>query len=130
MDLEETVLIALPGVPSEMKANFEETVALLLKQVSGRGGFYDESVYVEGVMESSLAPLIDMVMRDNAGVYVKSHPKGRESRPHIEVHLSVTADDDAVAERKLRRAVAQLSILVRDAGRLVGFRLIMVKYSL
>jgi len=119
--LEETVLIALPGVPSEMKANFEETVALLLKQVSGRGGFYDESVYVEGVMESSLAPLIDMVMRDNAGVYVKSHPKGRESTPHIEVHLSVMTDDDAVAEGKLRRAVAQLSILAREAGGLLVF---------
>ena len=121
VDLEDTVLIALPGVPSEMKAIFEETVALLLKHVSGRSGFYEESVYVEGVMESGLAPLIDMVMSDNAGVYVKSHPKGRESRPHIEVHLSVAGDDDAVAEEKLRRAVAQLSILVREAGGLLVF---------
>jgi nicotinamide-nucleotide amidase len=121
VDLEDTVLIALPGVPSEMKAIFEETVALLLKHVSGGSGFYDESVYVDGVMESSLAPLIDMVMSDNAGVYVKSHPKGRESRPHFEVHLSVAADGDGFAERKLQEAVAQLSILVREAGGLLVF---------
>lgn len=116
VDLEETVLIALPGVPSEMKAIFEETVTSLLERVSGRSGFYEESVYVEGVMESSLAPLIDRVMRDNRGVYVKSHPKGRESRPRIEVHLSIVAVDGGVAEGKLRRAVVQLSGLVGEAG--------------
>ena len=108
VDLEETILIALPGVPSEMKAIFKETVVSLVKQVSGGSGFYEESVYVEGVMESSLAPLIDRVMRDNVGVYVKSHPKGRESRPRIEVHLSIVAGDGGVAEGKLRRAVVQL----------------------
>ncbi len=121
VDLEETVLIALPGVPAEMKAIFKATVALLFKDVSCGSSFYDKSVYVEGVMESSLAPLIDAVMRDNVGVYVKSHPKGRESRPHMEVHLSVTADDSAVAEGKLERAIVQLSILVREAGGLLVF---------
>jgi len=83
VDLEQTTLIALPGVPSEMKSIFKEAVAPLLRQVSGESGFYEESVYVNGVMESGLPPLVDRVMRDNVGVYVKSHPKGRESMPHI-----------------------------------------------
>ena len=116
VDLEWTILIALPGVPSELKAIFKGNVASLFKQVSSGSGFYEESVYVEGVMESSLAPLIDRVMRDNVGVYVKSHPKGRESRPRIEVHLSFLTDRGEVAEGKMRRAVAQLSGLVGKAG--------------
>jgi nicotinamide-nucleotide amidase len=116
VDLENTMLIVLPGVPSEMKAIFDESVAPLLKQVSGKNAFYEKSVYADGVMESSLAPLIDKVMQDNAGVYVKSHPKGREDKPHIEIHMSTTADDAEKAEEKLQRAVVQLSSLIGEVG--------------
>jgi nicotinamide-nucleotide amidase len=116
VDLKHTVLIALPGVPSEMKAIFHETVAPLLRQASGRTGFYEKSIYVDEVMESSLAPLIDKVMQDNPDVYVKSHPKGEENKPHIEVHLSITAEDAERAEEKLQQAATQLSEAVRKIG--------------
>jgi nicotinamide-nucleotide amidase len=115
-NLAKTMLIALPGVPSEMKAIFNETVAPLLKQAAGKSTFYGKSVYVEGVMESSLAPLIDKVMQDNPGVYVKSHPKGREDQPHMEIHVSTTADEAEKAEEKLRKAVVQLSSLIGEIG--------------
>jgi nicotinamide-nucleotide amidase len=115
-NLEETVLIALPGVPSEMKAIFNETVAPMLMRASGKNAFHQRSIYVDGVMESSLAPLIDKAMQDNQGVYVKSHPKGRENRPHIEVHFSTTADDAESAEAKLQKAVAQLSGAIVGIG--------------
>jgi nicotinamide-nucleotide amidase len=115
-DLKDTVLIALPGVPSEMKAIFNESVVPLLMRASGKSAFYERSVYVDGIMESSLAPLIDKVMQDNSGVYVKSHPKGRENRPHIEIHVSIRVDDAGKAEEKLGRVMAQISGLVVDAG--------------
>jgi len=116
LNVEETTAIVLPGVPSEMKAIFNETVAPLLKQASGKSAFYEKSIYVDNVMESKLAPLIDEVMRNNLGVYVKSHPKGREDKPHMEIHLSTTADDGEVAEEKLRKAVVQLSRLIGEIG--------------
>ena len=116
VDLENTTLIVLPGVPSEMKAIFDESVALQLKQVSGKSAFHEKSVYVDDIMESSLAPLIDKVMQDNPGIYVKSHPKGREDRPHMEIHVSTTVDDAEKAEEKLRRAVVQLSGLIGEVG--------------
>ena len=112
----QTILIALPGVPAEMKAIFNDTVAPLLKHASGKSVFCEKNVYVDGVMESSLAPLIDKVMQVNPNIYVKSHPKGGEDRPRIEVHLSTTADDGEKAEEKLRKAVMQLLRLVRDIG--------------
>ncbi len=116
LNSEETTMIVLPGVPSEMKTIFNETVAPLLKQASGKSAFYEKSIYVDNVMESKLAPLIDEVMRNNLGVYVKSHPKGREDKPHMEIHLSTTADDGEVAEEKLRKAVMQLSRLIGEIG--------------
>lgn len=47
---------------------------------------------------------------------MNSHPKGREDQPHIEVHLSITMDDEGKAEEKLRRAVMQSAGLVGEVG--------------
>ena len=116
VNLKKTTLIALPGVPSEMQAIFNETVTPLLKQATGKSAFYEKSIYADDVMESSLAPLIDKVMQDNPDVYVKSHPKGEEGKPHMEIHVSTTSDEAEKAEEKLRRAVMQLSSLVGKVG--------------
>ena len=116
VNLKETTLIAMPGVPSEMKAIFHESVVPLLREASGKSAFYEKSIYVDGVMESSLAPLIDKVTQDNQGVYVKSHPKGRENQPHIEVHLSTVSECAEGAEESLQKAVMQLSVLVGEVG--------------
>ena len=111
VDLKGTVLIAMPGVPREMEAIFTETVAPILKEASGGAAFYEESLYVD-IMESALAPLIDVTMRDNPGIYVKSHPKAEENQPHIELHLSTTTANPEAAKEKLRRAAAQLADLI------------------
>ena len=51
-----TVLFALPGVPSEMEAIFAESIAPLLKQYVGNKGFWEESLFVENIMESYWLP--------------------------------------------------------------------------
>jgi molybdopterin-biosynthesis enzyme MoeA-like protein len=118
VDLEGTILFALPGVPREMEAIFEETVAPLLKEASGGAAFYEKSLFVDNIMESVLAPLIDVTMLDNSGVYVKSHPKGEENLPHIEIHLSAMGANAEDAKEKLRRAAAQLSgLITRNNGK-------------
>lgn len=116
VDLEETILIVLPGVPTEMKSIFRETAASLLRPASRKIAFYEKSIYVDGVMESSLAPLIDKVMRDNPDVYIKSHPKGRENQPHMEIHFSITARKAEKSEEKLQEAITQLSSEIGKIG--------------
>jgi nicotinamide-nucleotide amidase len=116
VDLEETMLIVLPGVPSEMEAIFHETIEPLLKQASGKNVFYEKSIYADGIMESSLAPLIDKVMHDNPSVYIKSHPKGKENRPHMEIHVSITAREAEKSEEKLQKAITQLSSEIEKIG--------------
>jgi molybdenum cofactor synthesis domain-containing protein len=117
--LKDTVLIALPGVPREMEAIFEQTIAPLLKNASRGNNFYEESIYADDIMESTLAPLIDKVMVNNPGVYVKSHPRGLENKPHMEIHFSLTtAIDEETAQVTIHRAVAQLSDLIsRNDGK-------------
>ena len=120
-DLDETILMALPGVPSEMEAIFEETIAPLLKQASGGNVFHEKSIYADNIMESTLAPLIDKVMHDNPGVYVKSHPRGEENKPHMEIHFSIRAKDREEPEEKLQKAIIQLSSLIEKSnGKVFG----------
>jgi nicotinamide-nucleotide amidase len=118
INLKGTVLIALPGVPREMEAIFEESIAPLLKSAARGNSFHEESLYVDGIMESALAPLIDRVMHDNPEIYVKSHPRGAENKPHMEIHFSMTAADEAKPREKLQKALAQLSDLItRNDGK-------------
>jgi molybdopterin-biosynthesis enzyme MoeA-like protein len=118
LDLEETILIALPGVPREMEAIFEETVVPLLKQASGGIVFLEDSLYVDGIMESVLAPLIDVAMKDNPDIYIKSHPKGEENKPHMEIHFSTTATNKQEAHKKLQKTITHLSELItRNRGK-------------
>jgi nicotinamide-nucleotide amidase len=114
--VEGTFLVALPGVPPEMEAIFEESVAPLLKKEAGEITFFETSIYADGIMESALAPSIDQVMRDNPYVYIKSHPRGEERKPHIEIHFSTTAKHSETAKNRLGKAIIQLSELVQKNG--------------
>ena len=121
IDLKETVLIALPGVPMEMEAIFKKSVLPLLAQASNGAAYAEDSIFVDDIMESILAPLIDQTMRDNPGIYVKSHPRGAENMPHIEIHLSTTAANKQEAEDKIRKALIPLSDSIqRHQGRVLS----------
>jgi molybdenum cofactor synthesis domain-containing protein len=115
-DLEGTVLFALPGVPSEMEAIFTETILPLLKQVVGDRVFCEKSMFVDNMMESRLAPLIDKVMSANTGVYIKSHPMAAENKPHIEIHLTASAKEEEKPMEKIMKAAKELVFLVEQYG--------------
>ncbi len=109
-------LIMLPGVPSEMKAIFDESVAPPIRQVAGNLIFYEASIGLWGVPESELAPFIDQVMHDNPYVYVKSHPKAAEKIPHLELHLSTTSEDGQLARQRVSKALIQISDMAQKKG--------------
>jgi molybdenum cofactor synthesis domain-containing protein len=116
VDLNGTVLFALPGVPSEMEAIFIQTIAPLLKEAVGDRVFCERSMFLDNIMESQLAPLIDKVMVANKGVYIKSHPMGAENKPHIEIHLTVAAKEEEKPMEMLEKAMCHLASLVEEHG--------------
>ena len=117
-----TFVIALPGVPPEMEAIFDESVAPMIKKEAGKSGFFEKSVHADRIMESNLAPLIDQAMHDNPRVYIKSHVYTRsnqqpsEGRPHIEIHFSTTAETSKNASEHLDKTIAELSRLIVNSG--------------
>lgn len=114
--IENATLIALPGVPSEMKAIFEDSIVPLFKQVAGNVTFFETSLDITGIGESAVAPLIDQVMYNNPYIYLKSHPKGAERVPRIELHLSTTAEDSKAAKNRISKALIQISELIQVKG--------------
>ncbi len=109
-------IVALPGVPSEMKAIFDASALPILKKAAGDTIFFETSIEATGVMESELAPFIARVMHDNPYVYIKSHPKGEERIHRIEFHLSTTAKDAKVARKRVGKALLQLSETIVERG--------------
>jgi molybdopterin-biosynthesis enzyme MoeA-like protein len=109
-----TTIIALPGVPKEMMAIFEESVEPIVKKAVGSLYFYAKSVNVFGIIESDLAPWIEETMRETPKVYIKSHPKAPEPRPLIELHLSTTSTTLETAKEDVDRATAKISGLILE----------------
>jgi molybdenum cofactor synthesis domain-containing protein len=107
-----TTIVALPGVPREMEAIFEEFVEPMVKKAVGNLHFYAKSLEAIGVIESELAPLIEKTMRENPRVYIKSHPKAPEPRPLIELHFSTTSEHLELAEEEVEKAARMLTQLV------------------
>jgi molybdenum cofactor synthesis domain-containing protein len=116
LDIGNTIIIALPCVPKEMEEIFEASVVPLLRRSAGDAGFFELSIFADNIMESVLAPLIDEVMHDNPEIYIKSHPKGRENKPHMELHLSTSGRISDNPERRLSKASLQLSALIEKSG--------------
>ena len=113
---DDVTVFVLPGVPSEMEAIFEDSLLPVLKAAAGNLTFFEASLFVESVMESEMAPLIDQVMHDNPFIYIKSHPLGAEKKPRLELHLSTTAEDAEMAKKRVGRALIQLSGMVKAKG--------------
>ena len=114
MELESTTLIALPGVPQQVNAIFEEWLVPLIKEAAGNVTFLETSLNLKGIWEGVLAPLIDRVMYENPHVYLKSNVKSDTIREGIELYLSTTAKNQSMAENYLNTALTQISGLIRE----------------
>jgi len=107
-----STIICLPGVPLELKWIFDDQVTPMLKSMV-------REVYAEKIValplrdESTLAPIIDQVMAEEPGVYVKSlvKPYGEEG---IRLWVSSLGENRGEIEEKVARAVDRLVELTRE----------------
>ena len=112
-----TVIVALPGVPSEMKAIYEEYVAPALSEIAPNKSVVECSIIVEGVPESSLAPYIKAVAKRYPTAYVKSHPKGHETRnPVLDLRVLASGTTPREALDIARAVLSELRRSSVEAG--------------
>ncbi len=117
LELDGTTVFCLPGVPSEMKSIFKESVE---PQIAAELGVLHRkyiSMKLEGIYESALAPMIEAELRRNPGAYIKSHPRGiKEGRSKIELDVAVVSEDRVEAEESAFRIVREIRSEIEAAG--------------
>jgi len=116
----DSLIIALPGVPREMKEMFEKHVEPLLRDRGPKLAFYEDTIIIKGIPESSLAPFIDQVMKKVIKVYIKSHPKGAEGyKPVIELHITSSGKSLEEARKYVEEAKKKIINLVKDKAEIL-----------
>ena len=107
LDIEGAQIICLPGVPGELMWIFDNQLLTLLKGMV-EGAFAEDVIYLPLRDESTLAPIIDEVMHDVPGVYIKSmvKPYGESG---IRLWVSSSGQSQAEVEERVHR-VANLLV--------------------
>ncbi len=117
MELEGTTVFCLPGVPSEMKSIFRESVEPEIAKRLGKLHRKYISLRIEGIYESALAPTIESELRRHPGAYIKSHPRGiREGKSRIELDVAVVSEDRETAEKSAVQIVREIKSEIEAAG--------------
>jgi len=113
---EDTTIFILPGVPSEMKAIFQNVVKSILKEK--RGKFVEKGLFFMGIGESQIAPYVTKIETKYPRLWIKTHPRIGLS---LEVELSITGfnleNGEELAEKALdemREVILSLSGKIRE----------------
>ena len=109
IETERSAIFSLPGVPSELKFIFEDSV---IPWISDRvvQKFFEQVIEFGTHDESTFAPAIDVVMKKNPGVYIKSMPKTYGTTKTLRVWVSARGEDLDVITKSVRKAIEDLEV--------------------
>ncbi len=110
----EWVIFALPGVPREMQAIFEQAVLPSLKEILGAEFYREETVNTGLGDESIIAGMIDQVMKQVPGTYLKSKATAFGKGVELEVVITAAGVDKEGIEKKVKEAKSQLLVLIKS----------------
>jgi molybdenum cofactor synthesis domain-containing protein len=111
------VIFCLPGVPKEMKFIFRDSAEKEIRKKMG--ALYSKKVVMnlEGIFESTLAPLIKEALKRYPDSYIKSHPKGvEEGVSRIELDIVTVARTSKRADRAEATATMMKEKIARAGG--------------
>jgi molybdenum cofactor synthesis domain-containing protein len=110
----QTLIVALPGVPSEMKDIFATSLQPVLADSVGAGGYIERSIVLEQGDESRLAPAAQAVQTRYPDVYVKSRGQNLEDGRRLTLVLSRGGSDLAEVREQVRQAETLAIQLLQD----------------
>ncbi|HJU96312.1 MAG TPA: molybdopterin-binding protein [Nitrososphaera sp.] len=98
-------IFCLPGVPSEMKAIFEEYILPRIKKNIGK--FVAEEVHynTRGLTEAMIAPVLIEIVKSHPKnmIYLKTHPLGhyRKKTPQLKIQMISRGDNKTEVKNRL-----------------------------
>jgi nicotinamide-nucleotide amidase len=122
LNLGETMVVSMPGVPEEMKAIFANSLEPRLDALFARQAYAERTVGTNAWDESILAPAVDGVARRHPRVYVKSRAQvyNGEDADFVTLAARGTSEIEVAhlldaAETDLRAALQAIGIDVHSA---------------
>ena len=116
LEMGDSILVSLPGVPEELKAIYQETLPPLLERVFGESYYEEQEVMALCGDESSLAPLLADVVERHPDVYIKSRARRYGPEVRILITLSAASESKVEIERRLGAALETLTADLAAAG--------------
>jgi len=116
LEVNNTRIVSLPGVPAELKAIVEGPLQSLLAEVFGRGSYREQEITVECGDESVLAPALREVARLHPDVYIKSRASQFGPQVRFRILVSSSASSAEEAGRMIDVAISDLTRALVAAG--------------
>jgi len=110
-----SMIVALPGVPSEMQDIFGNALRPYLRELFGKAFYSEVTLIVELNDESRIAPLLGEFQRSRPEVYIKSRPRSFEGGMKIAITLAMSGER-VVVEDTLDRLVEDLRARLEREG--------------
>ncbi len=108
LELDDTTLFCLPGVPAEMKFIFDDSVQPWL-EINVTNHYSEKLVEFVWRDESKFAPFIDIAMEKHPGVYIKSMPRRYGTTDVLRVWVSARGEDADHLENLIAGAIRSLA---------------------
>jgi molybdenum cofactor synthesis domain-containing protein len=116
LEIGDSTLVSLPGVPEELKGIYEETLQPTLKRIFGDSYYEERSIIALCGDESSLAPVLSEVVETHPEVYIKSRARRYGAEVRILITLSLAGEGREGVERSLAAALEALTRALAGAG--------------
>jgi nicotinamide-nucleotide amidase len=98
-------IFCLPGVPSEMKAIFEEHILPRIKKSIGKFVAEELNYNTRGLTEAMIAPVLIEIVKSHPKnmIYLKTHPRGyyRKKTPQIKIQMISRGDNEKEVKNRL-----------------------------
>lgn len=123
IEMGETKIVCLPGVPKEMEAIFLESILPQMQKIIGDFHIVESSYETIGVSEAMLAPTLSEIVESNPhdSIYLKTYPQGYTSHsnnsPQMRVQIISKGNDKAEVQRRFNNIS---NVLLEEISRLNG----------
>jgi nicotinamide-nucleotide amidase len=112
----DTVVVSLPGVPEELMAIVDESLARLFGELFGRAHYDERALVVDLQDESAIADLLREVDAASPGVYIKS--RARQMGPDVKIRITFSArgQDGGEVSKMILAPMEELERRISAAG--------------
>ncbi len=111
-----TTIYVLPGVPKEMMGMMEKHVIPKLELETRDIRSITKTVTIDGIPESSIAPILKKIQDTYRGLEVKSHPIGSEQKPKLKIVFRLIGKQSLKPESIVDNAIKKLWELLDEAS--------------